>query len=102
MAERLTLHEELCELLGSRNVYFQPPESVKMKYDAIRYALGGKNIARANNKVYRKVNQYEGVVITRNPETTIPDEMLSHFEMCSFGRPYTADNLNHYPFTLYY
>lgn len=102
MAERLTLHEELCELLGSRNVYFQTPESVKMKYDAIRYALGGKNLMRANNKIYRKVNQYEGVIITRNPDTTIPDAMLSHFEMCSFGRPYTADNLNHYPFTLYY
>lgn len=102
MAERLTLHEELCELLRSRNVYFNPPESVKMKYDAIRYQLGGKSLTRANNKIYRNVNQYDGVVITRSLETTIPDEMLSHFEMCSFGRPYTADNLNHYPFTLYY
>lgn len=102
MAERLTLHEELCELLGSRNVYFQPPESVKMQYDAIRYSLGGKDLKRANNKIYRNTNQYDGVLITRNPDTTIPDEMLSHFEMCSFGRPYTADNLNHYPFTLYY
>ena len=102
MAERAVLHEELCELLGSRNVYFQPPESVKMKYDAIRYSLGGKSIIRASNKIYRKVNQYDGVVITRNPDTTIPDEMVSHFEMCSLGRPYTADNLNHYPFTIYY
>lgn len=102
MAERLTLHEELCELLGSRNVYFQTPESVKMSYDAIRYQLGGKDIIRANNHIYRKVNRYEGVIITRNPDTTLPDELIEHFEMCSLGRPYTADNLNHYPFTLYY
>lgn len=102
MAERLTLHEELCELLGSRNVYFQTPESVKMKYDAIRYWLGGKDLKRANDRIYRNVNQYDGVVITRNPDTTIPDAILEHFEMCSFGIPYTADNLNHYPFTLYY
>ena len=102
MASRLELHEELCAVLGSRNVYFNTPESVKMSYDAIRYALGGKDIKRANNRLYIFTNKYEGVVITRDPDTTIPDQILSRFEMCSFGTPYTADNLNHYPFTLYY
>lgn len=102
MAERPTLHEELCKLLGSRNVYFNPPEDVKMSYDAIRYKLGGKDLKRANDKIYKTTNQYEGVIITSNPDTTLPDKVLNHFEMCSFGRPYTSDNLNHYPFTLYY
>ena len=102
MASREELHEELCELLGSRNAYFQPPESVKMSHDAIRYSLGGKDLKRADNRIYRSVNQYDGVLITRNPDTTLPDEILEHFEMCSFGRPYIADNLHHYPFTLYY
>ena len=102
MAKREELHEELCTLLGSRNVYFQAPESVKMSYDAIRYALGGKDLKRANNKIYNFTNRYEGVVITRNPDTDIPDNLLARFEMISFGRPYTADNLNHYPFTIYY
>ena len=102
MASRLELHEELCEVLGSRNVYFMTPESVKMQYDAIRYALGGKDLKRANNKIYKSTNQYDGVVITRNPDTDLPDKLLARFEMINFGRPYTADNLNHYPFTLYY
>lgn len=102
MADRLILQAMFEEILGSRNVYFNPPESVKMKYDAIRYELGGKDIKRANNKVYQKTNRYEGVVISLSPETTIPDEILSHFEMCSLGRPYVADNLYHYPFTLYF
>ena len=102
MAERLTLHEELCTILGSRNVYFQTPESVKMQYDAIRYGLAGKDIKRANNKAYLSTNQYEGVIIPSDPDTTIPDKLIANFEMCSLGRPYTADNLNHYPFTLYY
>lgn len=102
MASRLELHEELCEALGSRNVYFQPPESVKMKYDAIRYQLGGIDVKRANNTVYQNTNQYEGVIITRDPDTTIPTTLLTRFRMCSLGRPYTADNLNHYPFTIYY
>lgn len=102
MANRADLHEELCTILGTRNVYFTPPESVRMSYDAIRYELGGKDIKRANNRLYLFTNRYDGVVITRDPDTTIPDAILSHFEMCSFGSPYTADNLNHYPFTLYY
>ena len=102
MADRLELQSLLEELLGSRNVYYMPPEGLKMQYDAIRYSLGGKNVNHANNKIYRSTNQYDGVVITRNPDTNIPDKLLAHFEMCSLGRPYTADNLNHYPFTLYY
>lgn len=102
MASRLNLHEELCEILGTRNVYFQPPESVRMQYDAIRYSLAGKDLMRANNRVYRNTNQYDGVVITSNPDSIVPDAILNHFEMVSFGNPYTADNLYHYPFTLYY
>lgn len=105
MASRLELHEELCKVLGSRNVYFQTPENVKMQYNptgAIRYKLAGKGLKRANNKIYLSTNQYDGVVITRDPDTTIPDKLLARFEMCGFGRPYTSDNLNHYPFTIYY
>lgn len=73
-----------------------------MQYDAIRYSLSGKDLKVANNRIYQITNQYDGVVITRNPDTTVPDALLNHFEMISFGRPYTADNLHHYPFTLYY
>ena len=102
MTSRSKLHEELCKLLGTRNVYFQPPESVRMQYDAIRYSLAGKDLKRANNRIYRNTNQYDGVVITTNSDSNIPDTLLNHFEMISFGKPYTADNLHHYPFTLYY
>lgn len=102
MADRIDLQATLEEILGSRNVYFNTPESVKMKYPAIRYELGGKDIKRANNRLYLFTNKYEGVVITTDPDTDIPDVILSHFEMCDFGRPYIMDNLNHYPFTLYY
>ena len=102
MGSRLELQAELEDILGSENVYFQPPGSVKMSYPAIRYKLSGKDLKRANNKIYRKTNEYEGVVIDSDPDTEIPDALLERFEMISFGRPYTADNLNHYPFTLYY
>ena len=102
MASRLKLHEELKELLGSEFVYFQPPASVKMHYDAIRYSLSKPDLKRANDRVYLNTTKYEGVVISYDPDCTIPDTMLSHFQMCSFDKPYIADNLNHFPFTLYY
>lgn len=102
MASRLELHEELCTLLGTRNVYFQPPASVKMKYPCIRYSSDGNDVGHAANRVYRKINRYEGVIIDSNPDSSIPDMILEHFQMCSLGSGYTADNLNHFPFTLYY
>jgi len=37
MAQRLEFHQKLVEALGSRNVYFQPPESVQLTYPCIVY-----------------------------------------------------------------
>lgn len=102
MASRLKLHEEFCEILGSRNVYFQPPESVKMKYDCIRYSRSGIDQRNANDKLYLKKDRYEVVVITNDPDSPIPDRILQHFPMCKFDRGYAAKNLNHFVFTIFY
>ena len=102
MASRLELHEELCELLGTRNAYFQPPDSVKMKYRCIKYSLSGINQKRANNKNYLNRNRYELIVIDQNPDSELPQKILDHFPMSSFERSYTADNLNHFVISLYY
>ena len=37
MGTRLELQSKLEEILGSRQVYYQPPETVKMEYPAIVY-----------------------------------------------------------------
>ena len=52
MRDRIGLHEILCETLGSKNVYFQPPESVKMNYPAIVYSRSDIENDHANNQVY--------------------------------------------------
>ena len=102
MDRRLKLHEELCTLLGSRNVYFQPPESVKMRYPAIRYSLSRNQSFKADNKQYVNVKGYEVILIDDDPDSALPDIIQGHFMMCSFDRAYKADNLNHYAFTIYY
>ena len=102
MASRLKLHEELCEILGSENVYYKPPASIKMRYPCIRYSFDGIDQRRANDKMYNSTNRYEVTVIDYDPDSEIHMKLLEHFEMCSFDRNYTSDNLNHNVLTLYY
>lgn len=102
MDRRLNLQAELELVLNSHYVYFQPPASLFMNYPAIRYSRSGYNSMHANNKIYNNTRRYDGVVIDPDPDSTIPDQMLEHFKMISFGQAYTADNLNHFPFTIYY
>lgn len=100
MADRADLQTELEELLGSRNVYFQPPASVQIKYDAIVYSRKSIDNIYANNLVYKQDDAYEVIAIYKNPDSDIPKK-LSRLPKCSFDRHYTADNLNHDVFTLY-
>lgn len=102
MASRLKLHEELCDVLGTRNVYFQPPESVKLKYPCIVYSLSGVSKRNANDQMYTGVNQYQIVSIEVDPDGNISMKLLSRFPMCSLDRAYVADNLNQKSHTLYY
>jgi hypothetical protein len=102
VGSRLKLHEELCTLLGSRNVYYQPPTQIKMEYPCIRYSLSGIDQKHANNGNYKNTTRYEITLIDYDPDTAFLQKILEHFPMCSFDRPYAANNLNHFVFTLYY
>lgn len=102
MASRLDLHEELCEILGSRNVYYQPPESIKMMYPCIRYRNIEKTILRADDINYKKTNGYELIILDLNPDSTIPDDIIDHFPMCQYDDSYVYDNINHFVLTLFY
>ncbi len=102
MAEpRLDLHEILCDLLGSRHVYFQPPESIKMDYPAIVYRLNDIEDRRADNGVYLSNTSYSMTLITDDPDDPLIRK-LKQLPFCSFDRFYAADNLNHYAYTIYY
>lgn len=101
MRPRLEFHEILCEILGSRNVYFQPPANVKMSYPAIVYRLDYIDNNSANNKVYIQDKRYQVIVIDKDPDSVISDK-VSQLPQCTFDRNYTSDNLNHFSYTIYY
>ena len=98
---RLELHEVLCDILGSRNVYFQPPESFKLKYPCIVYERSYIRQDKANNETYLKHKRYTVTVIDEDPDSETPEKVLA-LHYCSFDRHYTSENLNHDVFTLYF
>lgn len=99
---RLSLQMKFEELLRSRNVYYQTPESVKMQYDAIRYSLGVPETRYANDKRYNYLTCYDVIVISRDPDPEVVGKILEMPYSSMSGKPYVADGLNHYPIKLYY
>lgn len=101
MGTRLQLQSILEALIGSRNVYFQPPESLVIKYPCIVYSIKSGDTKFANDVPYTHRLQYNAIVIDRNPDSEICSKM-AYLPMCVFDRSYTKDNLNHYVYNIYY
>lgn len=106
MSKRLELHDILCEIVnitepdGDSHIYFDPPESVKMKYPAIRYTRKNITGLYANDSRYKSMECYELTLIDSKPDSDIIDKLLQ-LPYCSYDRHYKANNLNHDTFTIY-
>ena len=81
MGSRLELHEKLKQVLGSSNVYFQPPSSVEMHYPAIRYELRAIDIRHADNSPYKHLRGYTVFLIDEDPDSKVI-EPLSMMQYC--------------------
>lgn len=101
MASRLELQSKLEELLGNRNVYYNPPTNLRMEYDCIRYSLSNIQTNNANDTKYVKTKRYNLIVISRESDPEVVDRLLE-LPYCSFDTHYKSDNLNHYSLTLYW
>lgn len=101
MATRLELQNLLESLLGSRNVYFQPPETIKMNYPAIVYTLNDIENTFADDGVYLSNKNYSITVIDKNPDSTFVDK-VAKLPACRFNRHYKNENLNHYVFSFHF
>jgi hypothetical protein len=83
------------------NVYFQPPPNVHLIYPCIVYERAQVNVKYAGNKPYAHKKRYQVTVISNNPDDNIVDE-VAMLPLCSHDRFFTADNLNHDVFTIYF
>ena len=99
MGRRQDLHN-LLETI-TPNVYFQPPSNVKMQYPCIIYHRDYADTEFAGNAPYRLTKRYMVTVVDRDPDSAIPDT-VAMLPMCTFNRFYTADNLNHDVYNLFF
>lgn len=98
---RLTLQTLLEEMLGTKNVYYQPPENIKMNYPAIRYSKSEVRSIYADNKRYWSLQAYDIVVISLEPDHPIIEKLLD-LRYSVFDRHYVSDGLNHDIIRIFY
>lgn len=101
MSQRLKLQTILENILSSKNVYFQPPESIKLHYPAIVYNLDYIKSQYGDNIPYLHKDRYSITLITHDPDNETRHKLLD-LPMCSFERFFTSENLNHYVYNLYF
>ena len=101
MSDRIELQRTLESILGSRNVYFQPPENLKLSYPCIVYNLSSIHTLNSDDMKYRVNKAYMITLIDKNPDSQFIDKLLE-LKLCRYDRHYVSDNLNHECFTIYW
>ena len=95
---RLELNQKLCDILGSRNVYYDPPESIKIKYPAIVYTINGIDDTYSAEGKYLQSVSYLVTVIDKNADSQTAEKISKELGF-KYYRHYVSDNLHHYVFT---
>ena len=99
MAPRLEL-QALLKVI-TPNVYFQPPPTIQLSYPCIIYKRDDVKTEHANNLPYSTKKRYQITVIDRDPDSALPDQIAA-LESSAFDRHYTADDLNHDVYRLFF
>lgn len=99
LAQRVEL-QDLLETLCD-NVYFQPPQNVKLVYPCIIYTRDLAWVKHADNHPQFFMMRYAVTVIDRDPDSPIRDA-VAQLQLCTFNRHFAADDLNHDVYNLYW
>ena len=102
MRDRLELHEKLCTILGSRNVYFSPPTNTEIHYPCFVYSFKELDAKFADNKHYVASGVYTITHIYREHRSRLFDKMLESFDFISLKDNFKNDGLYHDVYKLYY
>lgn len=101
MGTRLELHAELCGIMNGSNVYFQPPDGLRLQYPCIVYSLDRVETDHADNMPHHHRKKYQVTLIDRDPESEALMK-LADLPTSSHNRRFVSDNLYHDVFTIYY
>ena len=101
MARRLEFQALLETLLGTRNVYFQPPEGFQMRYPCIVYSRDQMDEKFADDLLYSKTVCYRVMILDRDPDSAVPDK-VAELRFSSFVTHYKVDQVNHDIYNVYF
>ncbi len=96
---RADLHQLL--LTFTSNVYFQPPINIRLEYPCIIYKRDFADTKFADDKPYSIKKRYMVMIIDPDPDSEIPEKVAS-MPLSTFNRFYTADNLNHDIYSVFF
>lgn len=99
--DRLELHKLLCDILGSDNVYYQPPESTQLKFPCIIYSRAKIDAKFADNKRYLNKTRYTVTLMDSDPDSPTVYKILDSLPMCSHDRHFCADYMNQDVYDVY-
>ncbi len=98
---RIELDNKFRSIPGLEHVYFQPPESVSLKYPCLIYTISANSYRYAQNNKYYTGTRYTVKLISKNPDEPLR-EYLEQFRYCELASFYTVNNLNHFIYNLVY
>lgn len=101
MGLRLDLQFILEAVLGSTNVYFQPPASTTLIYPCIVYKRSGIKSQFGDNIPYFLSKEYTLTVIYKDADSDLIDR-VALLPKCKLDQTFTTDNLYHAIFTIIY
>lgn len=99
-SERLLLQTELESILGSDQVFFQPPDNVSLTYPCIVYSWSKGSTMHADSRPYLFVPLYDITVIEKDPECPISVRVGKTLRGASYDRGWIIDNLYHNNFVV--
>lgn len=100
--KRIELQEILERELGSNQVFFQPPETLKMSYPSIRYVRASARTFKANDHMYHFRQGYTLTLIEYDPDSELAKRLLDIFPFSRIDSYYRSDGLNHTKMTIYF
>ena len=101
-ARRVEFNNILKDVLGSENVYFQPPPDISMQYPCIVYERDNASTKRADNLTYRFTQRYQVTLIDNNPDNNDVLDKLVMLPLSEYNRHFSTSGLNHDVFVIYY
>lgn len=97
---RLKLSAILHDILGTDEVYYEPPESVRMTYPSIVYSRSSIETKSADNIKYLRNDRYSITFIRKDADNPVLDKLLQ-LPYCQHSSSFKTNGLYHDIFNIY-